>query len=174
MNTIITKTDIGNFGSFSDRTNSFDDQKEIDVISKFLKTRQDNSDQIKEKPFGKYDVDLGVFDSEGDLIYAVDVERWSSWDEDWPSNYRYISFLQRKEKFLKYDQFVMIFFNYSLTKFIRIRKEDILNYSPTSRYTKGKTDYIRKIPFECGKLYGKGLTDREKSIFQYEVCDLNI
>jgi len=174
MTDIITKTDIRNFGSYSDREDSFDDGKEISIISEFLKSHSETSDRIIEKPYGKYGVDLGVFDEMVKLKYAVDVERWSQWNTDWPSNYRYISFLQRKEKFLKHNQFVMIFFNYSLTKFIRIRKDDILKYPPVDRYTKGKIDSVRKIPFECGKLYGTGFTEREKSIFEYEVCDLKI
>ena len=85
---------------------------------------------------------------------------------------KYLSFLSRKEKFLKYDNFVMIFFNYDLSKFVRIKKSDILKFPSVKRYTKGKYDLIRKIPFECGKMYGKGFGEREKSIFKHEVCYL--
>lgn len=168
----ITSSDIRKFGSYFDRLNSFDDKKEILITSNFLKNRCDSLDKVKEKPFGLYGVDLGVFDSLDNLKFVVDVERWSQWKEDWPINYRYISFLQRKEKFLKNFKFVMIIFNFDLTKFIRIKKEDIIKFPPIKRHTQGKYDFVRKIPFEYGKMYGTGFGEREKSIFQYEVYDL--
>lgn len=168
---LITSEDIKKFGSYGDRKDSFDDEIELDVISNFLRTRCNKTDKIKKKPYGIYGVDIGVFDFENNLKFVVDVERWSSWKEDWPSNYRYLSFLERKEKFLKYSNFVMIFFNYNLTKFVRIKKEDIISISPEKRYTKGKYDMVRKIPFECGKMYGTNFGELEKSIFEYEICD---
>lgn len=168
----ITSSDIKKFGSYDDRLDSFDDEKEILVASNFLKNKCDYLDKIKKKPFGPYGVDLGVFNSKDNLKFVVDVERWSKWEDDWPSNYRYISFLQRKEKFLKDVEFVMMIFNYDLTKFVRIKKEDIVKFSPTQRFTQGKYDTIRKIPFEYGKMYGTGFGEREKSIFEYELYDL--
>lgn len=168
----ITSQDIKKFGSYSDRDNSFDDKKELLVASNFIKSRCNFSDIVKEKPFGIYGVDLGVYNSKNELKFVVDVERWFFWKEDWPENYRYLSFLERKEKFLKYHEFVMIFFNYNMTKFVRLKKEDILKFSPVKRYTQGKYDFVRKIPFEYGKLYGSELSERERSIFNYEVCEL--
>ena len=169
---LIDSQDIKKFGSYEDRENCFDDKKEILVTCNFLKGKCDSYHKVKEKPFGIYGVDLGVFDSQNKLKFAVDVERWSLWKEDWPENYKYLSFLNRKEKFLNHDNFVMIYFNYNLTKFVRIKKSDILKFSPVKRYTQGKYDFIRKIPFECGKMYGTGFGEREKSIFDYEVCYL--
>ena len=171
MNFINSK-DIKKFGSYGDRENCFDDKRELRITSNFLRLRCDSYDKIIEKPFGEYGVDIGVFDFENKLKFVVDVERWSVWKDDWPENYKYLSFLSRKEKFLKYDNFVMIFFNYDLSKFVRIKKSDILKFPSVKRYTKGKYDLIRKIPFECGKMYGKGFCEREKSIFKHEVCYL--
>lgn len=169
---IISSLDIKKFGSYSDRKNSYDDNKELIIVSNFIKNYSDPNDIIKFKPFGERGIDLGVFDSQNNLKFVVDVERWKVWDHDWPANYRYISFLERKEKYLKYSQFVMIFFNYSLNKLIRVKKDDILKFSPEKRYTQGKYDTVRKIPFQYGKMYGTGFSEREKSIFDCELFDL--
>lgn len=169
---LITSKDIKKFGSYKDRHDSFDDELELDIISNFLKDKCNDLDQIRKKPYGKYDVDLGVFDKENNLKFVVDVERWSVWKSDWPSNYRYLSFLERKEKFLKYNNFVMVFFNHDLTKFVRIKKEDILNVSPVKRFTQGKYDFVRKIPFEYGKMYGTNFGELEQTIFNCEICEL--
>lgn len=169
---LITSKDIKKFGSYKDRYDSFDDKLELDIIFNFLKNKCNDTDRIRKKPYGKYDVDLAVFDKENILKFAVDVERWSVWKGDWPSNYRYLSFLERKEKFLKYNNFVMIFFNHDLTKFVRIKKEDILNVSPVKRFTQGKYDLVRKIPFEYGKMYGTNFGKLEQTIFNCEICEL--
>ena len=169
---LITSNDIRNFGSYSDRKNCFDDNMELDVAVKFINNYCDDNDVIKKKPYGRYGVDIGVFDGANNLKYAVDVERWSKWNDDWPQNYKHLSFLGRKDKFLNHGQFAMMFFNYDLTKLIRIIKNDIIKVSREKRFTQGKFDIVRKVPFKYGKLYGTNLTEREMSIFDYEVCKL--
>lgn len=168
----ITSSDIRKFGSYSDRKDSYDDEKELLVACNFIKNYSDPSFKIKQKPFSKYGIDIGVFDSDDNLKLAVDVERWRFWNNDWPENYKYISFLERKEKYLKeFDQFMMIYFNYSLNKLIIVKKENIIKFSPEKRYTQGKYDLIRKIPFEYGKMYGRQFGKREKSIFKCETIE---
>jgi len=165
--TYITNEDINKFGSYKDRNNHFDDELDIDVFIAFLKTVYiDGNVEYKKKPFGDYGVDLGVY-IDGKLFFTVDVERWSAWKNEWPNFYSHISFLGRKEKFLKRkENFVMVYFNYDHTKFICVDRKDIVKYPTIDRHTKGKLDRIKKLPFDVGRLYGSNLTEREKTLFK--------
>ena len=166
--TYITKSDINQFGSYTDRKDHFDDDREVEVMINFLTEVYENdpSVRIKSKPLGTYDVDLGVY-WKNKLIVGVDVERWSAWTNDWPSFYSHVSFLGRKEKFIRNGMdFIMAYFNYDLSKVILLDKQAILKYPTIDRHTKGKVDRIKKISFDDAKLYGSNLTDREKSLFK--------
>lgn len=165
--TYITKKDINKFGSYEDRNDSFDDDLDVDTFIDFLSTiYKDDSVEFRKKPFGIYGVDLGVY-TNGKLSFTVDVERWSAWKQEWPKFYSHVSFLGRKEKFLeRKENFVMVFFNYDLTKFICVDKKDIVKYPTIDRHTQGKLDRIRKISFDDARLYGSELTEREKFLFK--------
>lgn len=162
----IDKKDINEFGSYEDRKNSYDDDQDVDAFVSFLKLVYDKEYTFKSKPFGLYGVDLGVYKN-NKLVFAADIERWSKWSEDWPQNYRYVSFLSRKLKFVhKHRKFVMVFFNYERTKFVCVNGEDILKYPSGGRYTQGKMDSVIKIPFDDSRMYGPQLTERERSLFK--------
>lgn len=163
----VTKEDIKKFGSYSDRNDHFDDELDIDTFIAFLKTIYIEGDvSFKKKPFGDYGVDLGVYVKDK-LSFTVDVERWSAWKDEWPNFYSHVSFLGRKEKFLKgKENFVMVYFNYNHTKFICVDKKDIVKYPTIDRHTKGKLDKIKKISFDDARLYGSELTEREKNLFK--------
>ena len=168
MISYITKEDKNSFGMFSDRKNNYDDDMEISKFIKFAKSFYEESTKFFIKPFGDYGVDVGI-SKDGTIVSTVDVERWSIWDADWPPQYKYISFLGRKEKFLKRKQdFAMIYFNKSLDKLLVVTKKDIVKYPTQEKYFSRfkKYDLIRQIPFDCGRLYGKNLTDTEKQIFK--------
>jgi hypothetical protein len=171
----ITKSDINQFGSYTDRKNNFDDDQEINVMINFLKGVYENDPSItyKPKPDGDYGVDLGVYWG-SKLATTVDVERWSAWNDDWPAFYKHVSFLGRKEKFLKKGVgFLMAYFNFDLTKVIVVDKQTILQYPTIDRHTKGKIDRIKKIDFDGARLYGSNLTEREKSLFKkHYYCEL--
>lgn len=166
--TYITKEDKNSFGMFSDRENNYDDEMEISKFTEFAKNFYDKTYEIIPKPFGDYGVDIGI-SKDGNLISTVDVERWSVWDNDWPPQYKYISFLGRKEKFLKRQgDFAMVYFNKSLDKLLVVTKKDIIKYPTQEKYFVRfkKYDLIRQIPFDCGRLYGKNLTNTEKTLFK--------
>lgn len=168
MTQYITKEDKNSFGVFSDRNDNYDDNREILKFIKFAKQFYNDDYQFVSKPFGEYDVDIGIF-KEKNLVSTIDVERWRVWDNDWPTQYKYISFLGRKEKFLKRkESFAMVYFNNSLNKLLVINKEDIIKYPTEKKYFSRfkKYDLIRQIPFDCGRLYGKNLTETEKQIFK--------
>ena len=153
---------------FSDRKNNYDDDKETLKFIKFAKTFYEESTKFIVRPFGDYDVDVGIFKEET-LVSTVDVERWSVWDRDWPPHYKYISFLGRKEKLLERNEnFAMVYFNKSLDKLLVVAKKDIIKYPTQKKYFSRfkKYDLIRQIPFDCGRLYGKNLTDTEKKNFK--------
>lgn len=165
----ITKSDIHKFGSYKDRKNAFDDGKDVKTIINFLKSISDNNSSLtyKEKPFGDYDVDLGVYHY-NKLVVTVDVERWSSWNEEWPKYYRCVSFLGRKEKFLKRSSdFLMAYFNFDLSKVLLLDKKSILKYPTIERHTKGKLDLVKEVSFDEAKLYGSNITEREKTLFKH-------
>ena len=111
----ITKDTILEYGTFDDRTNSFDDNTESKVFVKFLQSKYSEEYKIVEKPFGKYGVDIGVYCGD-ELGCVFDLERCKTWKSDWPSNWRCLSFLDRKSKYLQYPEFGMVWFNNDLSK----------------------------------------------------------
>ncbi len=151
----LSKQEIGELGSFVDRKNSYDDNTELAIFCRFLKTNFLEKYQIIQKPHGPYGVDIGVF-SDDKIVCAFDLERCKTWKEDWPSNWKCLSFLSRKDKHLQFPEFGMVWFNNSLTKFAIAWKKDILKYAVEKRYVNGKEDPkgVRKVSFDHGKLYG--------------------
>jgi len=167
----IGSADISKFGSYTDRKTSFDDDKDIESFILFLKLVYNTTSSVedyvfKPKPYGPYGVDLGIFKN-NKLVLAIDIERWSKWNEEWPKNYKYVSFLSRKLKFVhKHNKFTMVFFNYDRSKFICVDGENITKYPSGARYTQGKMDSVIKIPFDDARLYGNNLTEKEKYLFK--------
>ena len=163
----INADDIATFGSaFPDRKTSYHDDTDIDIFIRFLDKIHNGEKTFKPKPHGIYGIDLGMFDSDKNLEIGFDIERWTSWNTEWPKNYRYVSFLSRKDKFLNQDyDFGMVHFNYDRTKFLITTKTNILKFPPMDRHTKGKSDRVRKVEFGCAMLVGTNLTDRERTLF---------
>ena len=166
----ITKDTIKNYGTFRDRKNSFDDNKEIKIFVKFLNSKYPKDCEIVEKPFGKEGVDIGIF-RDGQLGCAFDLERSDTWKNDWPSKWKCISFLDRKSKYLFEDpEFGMVWFNKNLTKFIIAWKKDILKFPVSNRYLpNGEIDRVRKVDFKYGKLYGSSFNPIEVEKFKNRV-----
>jgi hypothetical protein len=169
----VNREDIKAYGSYEDRLDSFDDEEDVKIFIHFLKKVYSTEYTFKSKPFGKYGVDLGVYKNDK-FVLAIDIERWSKWGEEWPTNYKYVSFLSRKLKFVyKHKKFVMVFFNFDRTKFICVNKEEIMKYPSGRRYTQGKMDSVIKIPFNDTRMYGSNLTDKEKLLFKnHKILDV--
>ena len=176
----VTKAHKTAWGSYTDRKNSYDDDADINAFIQLCKNDPDlhqylssylpkKSLRFKPKMNGKYGVDLSITTEDGTVCATIDIERWSQWNEDWPSYYRYIHFLGRKEKFLnQYNvPFFMAFMNYSRTKVLMISEQDIRKYPTIDKYFKHKrvTDRVKELPMSEGYVYGEGITDREKSLF---------
>lgn len=165
----ITKNTIKEYGTFDDRNDSFDDNNESKVFLKFLSSKYSDSYRIVEKPFGKYGVDIGVY-RDGELGCAFDLERCKTWKNDWPSNWRCLSFLDRKSKYLDYPEFGMVWFDNSLSKFAIAWKKDILKFPVSNRHLpNGEIDKVRKVDFKYGKLYGYNFGNNEKEKFQTRI-----
>ena len=169
MNQYISKQDIASFSeNFTDRKNRWDDSKDLIHFASFVKNSYKHPCEVIEKPFGECDVDIGI-KVNGKMVYIVDVERSNVWDDDWPSSFRYVSFLHRRDKYLKRkENFFMAYFNTSFNKLLLVSKEDIVKYPYVKKvfYNHGrKVDIIKKIPFRCARLFGNNLTDREKQLF---------
>jgi len=186
----VTKAHKNAWGSYSDRKNSFDDDDDIRALIQLCRTdlnlREYLSSKLpkerllfKPKMNGKYGVDLSIITEKDRKVCAtIDVERWSAWDADWPSYYRYLHFLGRKEKFLnQYDApFFMAFMNYSRTKVLMVSEQDIRKYPTIEKYFKHKrlTDKVKELPMSEGYIYGDGITKREKGLFQHGQAQLDM
>ena len=172
----ITKDVIENYGTFKDRENCFDDKKESDIFIRFLEQKYGDKFVILEKPFGQYGIDIGVFAintpiTENNIKVGFDLERCKTWDKDCPSFWKCLSFLGRKDKYFKLNQFGMVWFSQDLSKFVISWKKDIQKYPLTQRNFKGKsyTDSVREVQFSDGKLFGTGFTEFEKKLFTNRV-----
>ena len=176
----ITKAHKTAWGSYGDRKNSFDDDEDIkrfigmihrnESLKSYLKTfLPKGTFSFKPKPHGQYGVDLGLFSEHGTPVATIDIERWSAWNEDWPSYYKHIHFLGRKEKFLNQHDapFFMAFMNFSRTKVLMISQDDIIKHPTIDKFFKhkGVTDRVRELKMSEGYLFGEHITDREEGLF---------
>lgn len=165
----VSRDTISEYGTFEDRINSFDDNSESKIFVKFLTSKYSKEYKIVEKPFGKYSVDIGVY-SDDKLCCTFDLERCKTWKNDWPSNWKCLSFLDRKSKYLEYPEFGMVWFNNNLDKFAIVWKKDILKFPVTNRnLPNGEIDKVRKIDFEYGKLYGSNFSPIEGEKFKNRI-----
>lgn len=157
---------------FKDRNNSFDDNQEIKI---FMETVTKNTElrnyilqfipNISENcvfephPNGQYGVDLGIRDrgNGNKLVMVFDLERWSVWNNDFPSFYKYLSFLSRKNKFLRDDiPFVMVWQNNDCSKYLMVDDTIIRETEPEEvTFKNGFVDQVRKIPLQKGTIFGQ-------------------
>jgi hypothetical protein len=176
------------WGGYEDRVDSFDDDedcarfiallKESSGLAEYVKSflPLQSTFSIKTKPNGRYGVDMGVFKGcheTTEPVATIDIERWSAWNEDWPSFYKHIHFLGRKDKFLnRYDDkpFFMAYFNYSRDKIILVSKESILKYPTEDKYFSHKkvVDRVRVLPMHEGHIFGKNITSTEEELFNVQ------
>jgi len=175
-NNYIDKDTIKQYGSsLSGRKDNFDDDIEVRKFINFAKNYYSNKYVFVDKPYGKYGVDIGIR-LDDKIVHTFDVERWNSWDKDWPHYYKYISFLGRKEKFLNVpNNFTMVWFNNSLNKMIVVSKKNLLGVPTVSKQfsSNKKVDRVKKVPFNMGHLIGSNLTEQEKRLFlNHEETDL--
>ena len=54
----LSKQEIGELGSFTDRKNSYDDNIELDIFCKFLEENNLKEYKLVQKPYGPYGVDI--------------------------------------------------------------------------------------------------------------------
>jgi len=124
----------------------------------------------KFKPDGDYGIDVALIDKNtGKKLLCVDLERWSAWKNEWPSYYRYLHFLGRKDHFLEEpEQFLMVFFEYNRNKLIILDKETIKKY-PTKRKWfayKQLHDDVKEMKMSDGHIFGTNITERERKNFR--------
>jgi|TARA_B110000914_G_scaffold137520_1_gene120331 hypothetical protein len=175
----VTNIERTKWGSYEDRTNSYDDNTDIQIFCNMVKTNEslknyldsfltETPDVLRPKPHGDYGVDLGIVHND-ELVATIDLERWSAWNEEWPSYYRYIHFLARKEKFLNQHEspFFMAFLNFKRDKVLMISKDDIQKYPTKEKFfqVKNRTDMVRELPLSVGHVFGENITEKERSIF---------
>jgi len=183
----VSKEDKENWGSYSDRSNSFDDTSDIDdfisLVNKHPELKSyirsflpENTNLIwKPKPLGNYNVDIGIVNSTHELVATFDVERWREWNPDWPTYYKHIHFLGRKNKFLLQNElpFFMCFLNYTKNKVLVVDRDTIENYPTIEKKFKRKAvrDTVRELPLSSGKLFGESFSVLETDLFR-EGCIL--
>ena len=170
--TSIKSTTIIKYATAEDRIDQFDDSRELRVFKAFLEHWYDpKTYRVVEKPDGPYGVDLALVTTQGDLACAFDLERCLSWRDDWPSHWRSLSFLARKNHYLDFAQFGMVWFNAFLTTCVIAWKDDIL-LAPveTRRFAKQSyTDRVRLVPFEAGRLIGHQFAPGEMQRFSHRI-----
>ena len=165
---ILTKADIGNLGNYADRENSYDDNAEIDLVTKWFS--QYGGYTVRAKPYGSRGVDIAVYKEDKFLFYA-DLERYDY--VNWPEGFwKCHSFLIRKRRYLtdkpyKGKNFKMIWVNKNLTKMIIASKPDIENSPFQSFDVENKRDPKGRIavPLEKGHMFGTNFTEYEKKMF---------
>jgi len=173
----VTKAHKNKWGSYKDRDNSYDDAQDILLFAQLVSNTPDLKDYIRsylpkgeftfrKHPYGKYEVDLALLNDNKEVVATFDVERWSEWREEWPWYYKWIHFLGRKEKFLA-DNFFMAYLNYNRTKVIIVDNKTIQPYPTINKFFKAKNvwDWVKEIPMNKGRIYGKGITNKEKMLF---------
>lgn len=176
----VSSKDINRWGSYKDRQNSFDDVDDLVAFAEMCVSNPKLNEYIKSyfpepglsitpKPDGDKGVDLGIVNSGKEIIGTVDVERWSAWDSEWPSFYKWIHFLGRKDKFLRAsDQpFFMAYLNYSQNKVLIVDKDTLLQFPTKEKLfqAKGVVDKVKEIPMYLGRIFGEHLTEMEQSLF---------
>lgn len=170
----VTKTHKSTWGNYKDRTNSYDDKQDLKIFASIVSNTPslkeylptDNAANFRLHPHGQYGVDMALIDDKNNELATFDIERWSEWKDDWPPFYRYIHFLGRKEKFLS-DNFYMVYMNYNRTKVIIVDNKTIMMYPTINKQFKYKNvmDRVRELPMNVGRVFGVGITDREKELF---------
>jgi hypothetical protein len=168
------------WGSYSDRQDSFDDSedisrfiamvKESDPLKTYIKNFIESGDyHWVPHPDGMYGVDLALVEKGADKrIVNFDLERWSVWKNDWPHFYRNIHFLGRKEKFLnKGVPFLMCYLNYNRDRVLVVDEETIKKYPTVDTHFKKKNviDTLKKIPLTLGNIFGK-YSETESTMFR--------
>jgi len=160
----VTKGTIEEYANLSGRNNSFDDDTEMGVFCRFLQNARPDLTVVP-KPYGEKGVDVAYKDGD-EYTCFFDLERCGTWKEDWPSNWRCLSFLDRKSRYLKYPQFGMVWFSNDLSRFVIAWKKDIIKYPVSKRYLRnGEIDKVKKVDYSCGILYGSSFGKKEIEIF---------
>lgn len=185
--TQVSKQQIKQWGSFSDRKDSFDDEEDInkfvEMVGKsdaliqylinFIKrgdyTWSFHPDRTDDDPEGKYGVDLALVEKgTNKRIANFDLERRGEWKSDWPAFYKAIHFLGRKEKFLdKGVPFFMCYLNYNRDRVLVLEEGDIVKYPTINKhFSNGNVDdSVKRIPLSLGTIFGK-YSKKESTLFQ--------
>jgi|TARA_R110000823_G_C15629103_1_gene468485 hypothetical protein len=179
--TQVTKEDKAKWGNYSDRKDSFDDDADYEHFIQHTRTNKKFQQFLlkhipkgvdckwKSKPDGPYGIDLALVDIHtGKKLLCIDLERWSAWKNEWPSYYRYLHFLGRKDHFLEEDEpFLMVFFEYNRNKFIVCEKETIKQYTTFNKHfkAKDKRDDVKQMKMSDGYIFGNNITSIERNNF---------
>jgi len=170
--THIDRTTIQTYANAIDRVDHYDDSRELRAFASFLRRQYDpQTYRVVEKPDGAYGVDLGIVTHTGVRVGAFDLERCLSWRDDWPAHWQSLSFLARKDRYLREAQFGMVWFNASITTCVVAWKEDILAAPIQTRTFAGQsyTDRVRRVPFAAGTLIGDTFASGEHARFSQQI-----
>jgi len=163
----VTNVHRTKWGSYSDRKDSYDDNQDALAFKRLVKSNKELHSYIGsfiprnqtyrfiDKHFGPYKVDMSIVDSHNNVVADIELERWSQWDETWPSYYKHIHFLGRKEKFFTERPFFMVYLNKSMNQCMCLEKS-VFEHIPTiNKYFSYKKvwDKVKEIPLSEGKIY---------------------
>lgn len=174
----VTKEDKNRWGSYSDRKNSFDDGEDIYRFADLVNEQKPLREYLRsyigegdcgwvEKPDGDYGVDLALY-KDNVRVANFDLERWSQWKEEWPSFYKHLTFLGRKEKFLHQEvPFFMCWMSFNRDRVLVVDEQTILCYPTIDKHFRNHDviDKIKNIPMKKGYIFGN-YTRIEKNLFK--------
>ena len=179
--TQVTKQQINKWGNYNDRKDEYDDEGDFHCFLYHTKTNKELQKYLLRylpksadckwilKPDGDYGIDVALVDKQtGQKLLCVDLERWSQWKNEWPSYYRYLHFLGRKDHFLEETEpFLMVFFEYNRNKLIVLDKETIKKYPTKSKWFAYKKlhDNVKEMKMSDGHIFGTNITDTERKNF---------
>ena len=145
--TFVSREDKSRYGSSADRTNSFDDSLEVEMITPILEKNYPGCVVI-DKPYGPYGIDVVVRHGDVDVLW-VELER----SMGWTGRFRYnsISFLERKFHFVEEARdagarFAMIWFERDHNSWATVSGEVIESFDPFLKTLRsGRQDMVRHI-----------------------------
>jgi hypothetical protein len=165
---------------FPERLNEYDDEGDFHAFFELILTNEKLRHYMLRympripdgkwefKPNGEYGIDFALVDSAGKKHLLIDLERWNKWEDDWPENYKYISFLGRKDHFLEEPEpFLMVFLERNRNKVLIVDKETIKKYTTREvNFSNWKVaDNVKKIKLSDGHIFGTNITDNEREKF---------
>ena len=141
------------------RTLLWQDESFKDWIKNYFQLNMENGPfKIIEDPLGEYKVDLGMIDSDGNIVGLIEVDVFFSWKDKWPSYYKWCHRLGRKTKYWINNSYpyINVTFNTNHNNAILTTREIESQYPIKDKWFKDKkmTEQVREVPISKAIKFG--------------------